>query len=112
LLARFGGGAAGRAAESLSAQSIRTSKLLNGTKIAMPGTAENQNAFPLHLSQVKSAGLPHARLCTATALPSGGLLAAACTANRNRGHNGLDLVCAKDARHGRAALRYVTDAWE
>jgi len=125
------GWAASRAAEGLSAQSIRTGgycrararlplsmlqaltrqsgqllssrapatwlwqgrrvKLLDGTGISMPDTAENQARFPQPSSQRPGVGFPLARLCTVIDLSSGALLEAAIGAHRGSGHSELDL---------------------
>jgi hypothetical protein len=123
--------AAGRAAEGLSPQSVRTGgycrarqrlplsmvqaltrhsarqleqralnrwrwrgrsvKLLDGTGISMPDTAENQAAFPQPASQAAGVGFPLARLCALIDLASGAVLEAATGAHRGAGHSELDL---------------------
>lgn len=69
----------------------RTVKLLDGTGISMPDTAENQAAFPQPASQAAGVGFPLARLCTVICLASGALLAAAWSAHQGRGRSELAL---------------------
>jgi hypothetical protein len=123
--------AAGRAAEGLSPQSVRTGgycrarqrlplsmvqaltqhtaghlqqqaanswrwrgrsvKLLDGTGISMPDTAENQSVFPQPATQALGVGFPLLRLCALIDLASGAVIKAATGAHRGAGHSELDL---------------------
>lgn len=69
----------------------RSVKLLDGTGISMPDTAENQAVFPQPASQAVGVGFPLARLCTLIDLASGAVLEAATGAHRGVGHSELDL---------------------
>lgn len=69
----------------------RTVKLLDGTGLSMPDTAENQARFPQSSSQAEGVGFPQLRLCAVLDLASGALLAAASGAHRGAGHSELDL---------------------
>lgn len=70
----------------------RPVKLLDGTGISMPDTAENQAVFPQPASQAAGVGFPLARLCTVICLASGALLAAASGAHQGRGRGELALA--------------------
>ncbi len=69
----------------------RRVKLLDGTGISMPDTAENQARFPQSASQAPGVGFPLARLCAVIDLASGALLEAAVGPHRGVGHSELDL---------------------
>lgn len=69
----------------------RSVKLLDGTGISMPDTAENQARFPQPASQAPGVGFPLARLCALIDLSSGALLEAATGPHRGSGHSELDL---------------------
>jgi hypothetical protein len=69
----------------------RRVKLLDGTGISMPDTAQNQARFPQPSSQAQGVGFPLARLCTLIDLSSGALLEAGIGAHQGRGHSELDL---------------------
>lgn len=70
----------------------RCVKLLDGTGVSMPDTAENQACFPQPSSQAPGVGFPLARLCALIDLSSGALLEAATGAHRGCGHSELDLA--------------------
>lgn len=63
----------------------RSVKLLDGTGVLMPDTAENQAAFPQPSTQATGVGFPLARLCALVDLSSGALLDAVVAA-----HEGVD----------------------
>jgi hypothetical protein len=69
----------------------RSVKLLDGTGISMPDTAQNQAVFPQPVSQAAGAGFPLARLCALIDLVSGALLEAATGAHGGAGHSELAL---------------------
>ncbi len=66
-------------------------KLLDGTGISMPDTAENQAVFPQPTTQSVGVGFPLLRLCALIDLASGAVLKAATGAHRGAGHSELDL---------------------
>lgn len=69
----------------------RSVKLLDGTGISMPDTAENQLAFPQPSSQASGVGFPLARLCALIDLASGAVLEAATGPHQGAGHSELGL---------------------
>lgn len=87
--------ASGRALSARAARAWRWRgrcvKLLDGTGVSMPDTAENQERFPQLASQAPGVGFPIARLCALIDLSSGALLAAATGPHRGSGHSELDL---------------------
>lgn len=70
----------------------RSVKLLDGTGISMPDTADNQARFPQPSCQAVGVGFPLARVCVLTCLASGALLEAAIGPHRGNGHSELDLA--------------------
>lgn len=69
----------------------RSVKLLDGTGISMPDTAENQAAFPQPSTQAPGVGFPLARLCALIDLSSGAVLEAASGPHQGAGHSELGL---------------------
>lgn len=69
----------------------RTVKLLDGTGLSMPDTAENQACFPQPSCQAEGVGFPLLRLCAVLDLASGALLEAASGPHQGAGHSELDL---------------------
>jgi len=70
----------------------RRVKLLDGTGISMPDTADNWARFPQPSCQAVGVGFPLARMCALTCLGSGALLDAAVGPHRGSGHSELDLA--------------------
>ena len=86
------------AAEQLNQRSLngwrwrgQSIKLLDGTGISMPDTAQNQAAFPQPASQAKGVGFPMLRLCALIDLASGAVLEAATGPHQGVGHSELGL---------------------
>ncbi len=70
----------------------RPVKLVDGTGISMPDTADNQARYPQPSSQAAGVGFPVARLVAVMCLATGGLLAAAVGPLEGKGHTEWDLL--------------------
>ncbi len=79
-----------RAAESWSWRG-RTVKLVDGTGLSMPDTADNQACFPQPSSQAEGVGFPLARLVTVMCLSTGAVVDAAMGPFAGKGNSELDL---------------------
>ena len=87
----------------------RCVKLVDGTGIAMPDSAENQARYPQPSSQAQGVGFPLARLVGLICLSTGAVLEAAMSAHEGPGHGELELfrsiltaLCAGDVLLGDA----------
>ncbi len=69
----------------------RTVKLVDGTGLSMPDTAENQASYPQPGSQAVGVGFPAARMVAVICLATGGLLSAAVGPLEGKGHSEWDL---------------------
>lgn len=65
----------------------RVVKMVDGTTLSMPDTAENQQVFPQHPNQEEGVGFPLARLVVLTDMSAGGLLDAAIGPCEGKGSN-------------------------
>ena len=65
----------------------RVVKMVDGTKVSMPDTVENQGVFPQHSNQDEGVGFPLARLVVLTDMVAGGLLDAAMGPCDGKGSN-------------------------
>lgn len=69
----------------------RSVKLVDGTGISMPDSAENQARYPQPTSQAKGVGFPLARLVGLICLSTGAVLEAAVGPHEGQGHGELEL---------------------
>lgn len=70
----------------------RTVKLVDGTGLSMPDTAENQNQYPQPCSQAKGVGFPLMRLSGIICLSTGAVLDAAMRPHAGKGNSELGLL--------------------
>jgi hypothetical protein len=88
-----------RTGQELSKQALtawcwrgRAVKLVDGTGISMPDTAENQARYPQPVTQASGVGFPLARLVVVMCLATGAALDAAIGAHQGKGSGELSLV--------------------
>lgn len=63
----------------------RSVKIVDGTMISMPDTAENQSEYPQHKTQAKGLGFPAARVSAIVSLSTGMVLDVAIGSNEGKG---------------------------